>query len=132
VRVVAALGGNALLERGGVPVTQDAAGVMHGVEAVVDKDLTAALLACSVQAEALLLLTDVESVQENFGTAQARPIQLATAAEMRALPFPAGSMGPKVDAACRFVEAAGGMAAIGRLDDAEALLDSKAGTTVVR
>ena len=117
---------------GGVPVTQDAAGVMHGVEAVVDKDLTAALLACSVQAEALLLLTDVESVQENFGTAQARPIRLATPGDLRARPFPAGSMGPKVDAACRFVEAAGGMAAIGRLDDAEALLDRKAGTIVVR
>ena len=105
---------------------------MHGVEAVVDKDLTAALLACSVQAEALLLLTDVESVQENFGTAQARPIRLATPGDLRARPFPAGSMGPKVDAACRFVEAAGGMAAIGRLDDAEALLDRKAGTIVVR
>jgi carbamate kinase len=117
---------------GGVPVTQDAAGVMHGVEAVVDKDLTAALLGCSVRAEALLLLTDVESVQENFGTAQARPIRLATAGDMRARPFPAGSMGPKVDAACRFVEAAGGMAAIGRLDDAAALLDRTAGTIVVR
>jgi len=117
---------------GGVPVIQDAAGTMRGVEAVVDKDLTAALLARSVHAEALLLLTDVESVQENFGTAQARSIQLATPADLRARPFPAGSMGPKVDAACRFVEATGGMAAIGRLDDAEALLHRKAGTIVTR
>ncbi len=117
---------------GGVPVMQDAAGVLHGVEAVVDKDLTAALLACSVQAEALLLLTDVESVQENFGTAQARPIRLATPGDMRARPFPAGSMGPKVDAACRFAEATGQMAAIGRLDDAEALLGRTAGTIIVR
>ena len=117
---------------GGVPVTQDADGTNRGVEAVVDKDLTGALLARSVHAEALLLLTDVESVQENFGTAQARPIQHATPAQLRARPFPAGSMGPKVDAACRFVEATGGMAAIGRLDDAQALLDRKAGTIIAR
>ena len=117
---------------GGVPVITDAAGTMRGVEAVIDKDLTAALLARSVHAEVLLLLTDVESVQENFGTARARSIQLATPGDLRARPFPAGSMGPKVDAACRFVEATGGMAAIGRLDDAEAMLHRKAGTIVAR
>jgi carbamate kinase len=117
---------------GGVPVTQDATGACHGVEAVVDKDLTAALLAQSVQADALLLLTDVESVQENFGTSQARPIRRATPGELRARPFPPGSMGPKVDAVCRFVEATGGMAAIGRLDDAEALAHRKAGTIIAR
>jgi carbamate kinase len=115
---------------GGVPVTQDATGTMRGVEAVVDKDLTAALLARAVHAEALLLLTDVESVQENFGTAQARPIRLATPGELRGRPFPAGSMGPKVEAACRFTEATGGMAAIGRLDDAEAMARRKAGTII--
>jgi carbamate kinase len=117
---------------GGVPVTQDATGTMRGVEAVVDKDLTAALLARAVHAEALLLLTDVESVQENFGTAQARPIRLATPGELRGRPFPAGSMGPKVEAACRFTEATGGMAAIGRLDDAEAMACRKAGTIIAR
>ncbi len=115
---------------GGVPVARDSAGTLRGVEAVVDKDLTAALLACLVRAEALLLLTDVESVQENFGTDHAQPIHLATPGELRARPFPAGSMGPKVDAACRFAEATGAMAAIGRLDDAEALLQRKAGTIV--
>jgi carbamate kinase len=115
---------------GGVPVARDSAGSLRGVEAVVDKDLTAALLARSVRAEALLLLTDVESVQENFGTEHARPIHLATPGELRARPFPAGSMGPKVDAACRFAEETGGLAAIGRLDDAEALLQRKAGTIV--
>jgi carbamate kinase len=117
---------------GGVPVTQDATGTMRGVEAVVDKDLTAALLARAVHAEALLLLTDVESVQENFGTARARPIRLATPGELRGRPFPAGSMGPKVEAACRFTEATGGMAAIGRLDDAEAMARRKAGTIIAR
>ena len=59
-----------------------------------------------------------------------RPIHRATPRELRARPFPAGSMGPKVEAACRFVEATGGMAAIGRLEDAEALLDGKDGTIV--
>ena len=115
---------------GGVPVIRDAAGIMRGAEAVVDKDLTAALLARSLAADALLLLTDVDCVQDQYGTQQARPIRLATPGEMRALQFPAGSMGPKVDAACRFVEAGGAMAAIGRLDDAEALLHRKAGTIV--
>ena len=115
---------------GGVPVTRDAAGILRGAEAVVDKDLTAALLARSLAADALLLLTDMDCVQDQYGTQQARPIRLATPAEMRALQFTAGSMGPKVDAACRFVEAGGAMAAIGRLDDAEALLHRKAGTIV--
>jgi carbamate kinase len=115
---------------GGVPVTRDAAGFLRGAEAVVDKDLTAALLARALHADALLLLTDVDCVQDQYGTPQARPIRLATPSVLRALQFPAGSMGPKVDAACRFVEATGAMAAIGRLDDAEALLYRKAGTIV--
>jgi carbamate kinase len=71
------------------------------IEAVVDKDLTATLLARSTDAEVLLLLTDVGSVQDNYGTPQARPIRLATPGELRARSFPAGPMGPKVDAACR-------------------------------
>jgi carbamate kinase len=115
---------------GGVPVTRDAAGLLQGVEAVVDKDLTAALLARCVAAEALLLLTDVDCVQYKYGTRDARPIRRAAPDELRAMAFPAGSMGPKVDAACRFVEATGAMAAIGRLDDAEALLHRKAGTVI--
>jgi carbamate kinase len=115
---------------GGVPVTRDAAGFLRGAEAVVDKDLTAALLARALHADALLLLTDVDCVQDQYGTQQARPIRLATPSVLRALHFPAGSMGPKIDAACRFVEATGAMAAIGRLDDAEALLHRKAGTIV--
>ena len=115
---------------GGVPVTRDAGGFLRGAEAVVDKDLTAALLGRALHADALLLLTDVDCVQDQYGTQQARPIRLATPSVLRALRFPAGSMGPKVDAACRFVEATGAMAAIGRLDDAEALLYRKAGTIV--
>jgi carbamate kinase len=115
---------------GGIPVINDGAGGLRGVEAVVDKDLTAALLAQALGADALLLLTDVEAVLEGYGTPQARPIHRATARQLRARPFPAGSMGPKVEAACRFTETTGGTAAIGRLGDACALLDGNAGTII--
>jgi carbamate kinase len=116
---------------GGVPVVADGPRRFRGVEAVVDKDLTAALLARAVEASALLLLTDVEAVIDGYGTPQARPIRRTTPRELRARSFPAGSMGPKVEAVCRFVEKTGAMAAIGRLDDAAALLDGTAGTIVV-
>ncbi len=115
---------------GGVPVVRDGAGGLRGVEAVVDKDLAAALLAQALGADALLLLTDIEAVQDGFGTPHARPIRHATPGELRARSFPAGSMGPKIEAVCRFVEATGKMAAIGQLADAQALLDRKAGTII--
>ena len=115
---------------GGIPVTQDDGGGLRGVEAVVDKDLTAALLAAAVGADALLILTDVPAVISGYGTASAQPIRRATVAELRAKSFPARSMGSKVKAACRFAEATGRTAAIGRLDDAVALLAGTAGTTV--
>ena len=115
---------------GGIPVIRDERSELRGVEAVVDKDLTAALLARSVDADALLLLTDVPAVQEGFGTPAARPIRAATAAEMRGRSFPAGSMGPKIEAACRFAEATGNPAMIGRLGDASRLLSGEAGTRV--
>ncbi|WP_020421655.1 carbamate kinase [Amycolatopsis sp. ATCC 39116] len=115
---------------GGVPVVADEDGQLHGVEAVVDKDLTAALLASALQADALLLLTDVAAVEDGHGTAAARPIRHAHPAGLRTRTFPAGSMGPKVDAACRFVESGGALAAIGRLEEAAAVLAGRAGTTV--
>ncbi|HUA40120.1 MAG TPA: carbamate kinase [Streptosporangiaceae bacterium] len=115
---------------GGVPVTRDLTGVLRGVEAVVDKDLTAALLAQQIKADALLLLTDVAAVQDGYGSASAKPIHQATPAELRARSFPAGSMGPKIEAVCRFVERTGKMAAIGQLADAQALIDRKAGTII--
>jgi carbamate kinase len=126
------LGGGAIVVcagGGGVPVVAEG-GITRGVEAVVDKDLTAALLACQLEADALLLLTDVAAVQDGYGTAQARPIRRARPAELRARSFPAGSMGPKIDAVCRFVEATGKPAAIGRLADAQALLAGEAGTRI--
>ncbi|HUY47917.1 MAG TPA: carbamate kinase [Streptosporangiaceae bacterium] len=115
---------------GGIPVVADDAGGLRGVEAVVDKDLTAALLAEAVGADALLLLTDVAAVVDGYGTPHARPIHRTTPGELRAGSFPAGSMGPKVEAACRFAAATGGTAAIGRLEDAAALLDGRTGTIV--
>jgi carbamate kinase len=114
----------------GAPVVRNVRGELEGVEAVVDKDLTAALLAEALDADVLLLLTDVPAVQDHYGTAEARPINRSTPAELRDRTFPAGSMGPKVDAVCRFVELTGHMAAIGALCDIEAILDGKAGTIV--
>ena len=115
---------------GGVPVVRGAGGQLEGVEAVIDKDLTAALLAEALDAEGLLLLTDISAVEGDYGTPQAAPITRATPAELRARNFPAGSMGPKIDAVCRFVEMTGHFAAIGALGDTEAILAGKAGTIV--
>ncbi|HZR49375.1 MAG TPA: carbamate kinase, partial [Streptosporangiaceae bacterium] len=112
---------------GGVPVTAGRDGRLHGVEAVIDKDLAAAMLAIALRADALLLLTDVAAVQDEYGTPRARPIGRATPAWMRSRAFPAGSMGPKVEAACRFAEATGKPAAIGRLTDAGDLLAGQTG-----
>lgn len=115
---------------GGVPVTRDATGALRGVEAVIDKDLTASLLATNIGADALLLLTDVPAVMSGFGTADPQPIRDATPGELRALELPAGSMGPKVEAVARFVEQTGNLAAIGSLTEATAVLNGEAGTRV--
>jgi len=117
---------------GGVPVIEDAEGGLRGVEAVIDKDLTAALIAREAEADALLLLTDVDAVYEDWGSDRARPIAEVTLEELRAGDFPAGSMGPKVEAACRFVEEGGGFSGIGALADGEAILEGEAGTRVRR
>jgi carbamate kinase len=115
---------------GGAPVLQDGDGRLRGAEAVVDKDLSTALLARDLGADALVILTDVAHVETGYGTDAARPIGRTTPAALRALKFPAGSMGPKVEAACRFVEATGKPAMIGRLDDAADLVRGTRGTVV--
>jgi carbamate kinase len=115
---------------GGIPVLEDDDGRLHGAEAVIDKDLSAALLARDLGADALVILTDVANVESGFGTEAARPIGHTSPAALRALKFPAGSMGPKVEAACRFVEATGKPAMIGRLDDAAELIRGTRGTVV--
>ena len=115
---------------GGIPVIRAADGRLRGVEAVLDKDLTASLLARDLDADALLILTDVDNVETDFDTPTARPIGRTTAGAMRAGVFAAGSMGPKVDAACRFVEATGRPAMIGSLDEAAELLAGTRGTII--
>ncbi|MGR6921593.1 carbamate kinase [[Actinomadura] parvosata] len=115
---------------GGVPVVRDERGRLTGVEAVVDKDLTTAMLAEALECDAFLSLTDVPRVMRGFGTPAQSGIGHTTPHELRALDFPAGSMGPKVEAVCRFVETTGDMAAIGRLEDAESILGGSAGTIV--
>lgn len=116
---------------GGIPVVRDAGGSLHGIEAVIDKDRTAALLAGLLRADALLLLTDVSAVEIGYGTSKARAIHHTSVAELRRHPFPDGSMGPKVEAACNFVESTGRMAAIGLLEDAEKLLLGSSGTVIL-
>jgi carbamate kinase len=117
---------------GGIPVVEDGAGGLAGVEAVIDKDLSAALLAAGAGADALVLLTDVPAVVAGWGTPEARPLGASTVAELRAMTFAAGSMGPKVEAVCRFVEGGGRLGAIGALADVEEILAGRAGTRVRR
>ncbi len=116
---------------GGIPVTRGPDGRLHGVEAVVDKDLAAAVLAIALEVDMLLMLTDVPAVYEDYGTLDARPIHCATPTTLYSQSFAAGSMGPKVEAACRFVARTGRRAAIGALADAPALVDGRSGTLIV-
>jgi carbamate kinase len=115
---------------GGIPVVVDEAGALLGVEAVIDKDLSAALLARLLRADLLLMLTDVPAVERDWGTAKARPIARASPAELRTLELAPGSMRPKAEAAARFVEETGGRAAIGALEDAARIVRCEAGTAV--
>lgn len=117
---------------GGIPVVADGAGGLRGVEAVIDKDLASALLATDLGADALLLLTDVDAVHDGWGTPEARPIGRTTVDHLRSLPLPAGSMGPKVEAICRFAEGGGAVAAIGALTDAAGVLAGTVGTSIRR
>ena len=115
---------------GGIPVVRTD-GVLAGIEAVIDKDLAASLLACSIQADALLLLTSRRRGRGPIWDIEAISIRSATVAEVRAMALPAGSMGPEVEAVCRFVEATQGIAAIGLLADAGAVPEGRAGTRVI-
>ncbi|QTE01974.1 carbamate kinase [Streptomyces cyanogenus] len=116
---------------GGVPVTADRdTGALTGVEAVIDKDLTAALLAEDLKADFLLILTDVPYIYEGYGTSDQHPLLDATPRELRHGGFPSGSMGPKAEAAARFVEHTGGLAAIGALDAAYEIVHGRSGTLI--
>jgi carbamate kinase len=116
---------------GGIPVVRTATGGLRGVEAVIDKDLSAALLAEAIAADALLLLTDVPAVWTAWPMSRGHPIGRTTPGQLRGSTFAAGSMGPKVEAACRFVEQTGRMAGIGALEHAEAILNGSAGTLIM-
>ena len=100
------------------------------MEAVIDKDLASALLAIDLHAEALVIVTDVDAVYSDWGTPQQRAIRRASPSALSGTEFAAGSMGPKVRAACSFVEQTGGLAVIGSMADTPALLRGDAGTTV--
>ncbi len=120
---------------GGIPVmhTDDpvpAGRRLVGVEAVIDKDLASALLAAELQADVLAIVTDVDAVYSDWGTPAAAAIRRASPEALAEAGFAAGSMGPKVDAACRFVVETGGLAAIGSITEAAALVRGEAGTVV--
>jgi carbamate kinase len=126
--VVVAAGG------GGIPVVRAADGTVHGVEAVIDKDLTAAVLALAVDADALVIATDVEHAVVGFGTPDARPVGRVSVTEMEAYAaaghFTSGSMGPKVEAALRFVRGGGRRSVITALDRIADALTGDVGTII--
>lgn len=115
---------------GGIPVIRTPAGSLTGIEAVIDKDQASALTARVLGAEGLVLLTDVAAVEIDHRTPHARPIRRANPAALAALSFEAGTMAPKVEAACAFVNETGGFAAIGALAALGRILDGEAGTLV--
>jgi carbamate kinase len=120
---------------GGIPVVRDDQGVLHGVEAVIDKDLGAALLARTVGADVLVIATDVPHAVLRYGTPDAEPLGTVTVSELRGYAadghFASGSMGPKVDAACRFVEQGGSRAVITSLDRIVTAVTADGGTVVL-
>jgi carbamate kinase len=119
---------------GGIPVARGADGELKGVEAVIDKDYAAAELAKAVGATHLFVLTSVSSVFLDWGTPQARPVRFLSVAEARrhleAGQFPAGSMAPKVEAACIFVEGGGKRALITDIMTVQVAIDGSAGTWI--
>jgi len=118
---------------GGVPTMFSPANprTLTGVEAVIDKDLASQLLAREVGADLLVMATDIDGVYADWGSPEQRRLGKVTSAELRALPFAAGSMGPKVEAAALFVEGTRKRSAIGALAEIEAIVDGRAGTQVV-
>ncbi len=121
---------------GGVPVMRNQAGLLSGLEAVIDKDRTSALLAVDLGAERLIITTGTDKVYRDYMKGTPTPIDVATASELRALlaegQFPAGSMGPKIDAALYFLDHGGQSVTICRPEDLVAAIDGRAGTLIVK
>ncbi len=115
---------------GGIPVMRNASGDMVGVEAVIDKDRTSTLLAHGLNADAILFLTDIDAVYRNWGEHDQMEIGRTTPCALDALRLEPGTMGPKVAAASEFVRNGNGIAGIGRLQDARAILEGMAGTRI--
>jgi len=115
---------------GGIPTVYDQDGQLHGIEAVIDKDLCSALLAEQLEADLLVIATDVDGAYLDWGTPAQRRIGEAHPDQLERLGFAAGSMGPKVQAACEFVRHTGKVAVIGSLADIEAIVQGRAGTRV--
>ncbi|MCS3460747.1 carbamate kinase [Aeromonas sp. BIGb0445] len=115
---------------GGIPVTWDGQR-LTGIEAVIDKDMSAAYLARQIKADALLILTDADAVYLDWGKPTQHPLRVTSPDELAGVKFDAGSMGPKVEASCEFVKATGGMVGIGSLEDGLAILKGEAGTNIV-
>ena len=115
---------------GGVPVYFDQKGQLIGAEAVIDKDLASSLLAISVNADLFVIATDVDGVYTDWGKPSQSLIRQIDAISLRKLTFARGSMAPKVEATCRFVEKTGKAAIIGALDQIEKIIDGKSGTLV--
>ncbi len=115
---------------GGIPTTYDDEGHLHGIEAVIDKDLASSLLARELDADLLVIATDVDGVYIDWGTPTQRRLERVTPDDLEPLVLPAGSMGPKVRAACEFVRETGHDAVIGSLADIAYLVEGTGGTRV--
>ena len=115
---------------GGIPTMYDEHGRLRGVEAVIDKDLASALLAAQLDADLLVIATDVDGVYTDWGTTKQVRLGRVTPEDLVGLDLPAGSMGPKVQAACNFSRTTGNEAVIGALTDITEIVDGTAGTRV--
>jgi len=115
---------------GGIPSVYDEDRKLHGIEAVIDKDLASELLARELEADLFIMATDADAVYVGWNTPEAKAIKSISSDALKQYDFPAGSMGPKVEAACQFAERTGKTTAIGALADLKGMVDGIAGTTV--
>jgi len=116
---------------GGIPVVQAEDRTYNGISGVIDKDYTSALLACELNLDALILLTDVDAVYSDWNSTSAKPIRRASCNKLSGNKLMRGSMGPKVEAACQFVGTTGKFACIGQLAEVHTLLQGDSGTRII-
>ncbi|MFL7031888.1 carbamate kinase [Vibrio lentus] len=116
---------------GGIPVKKEN-GKLVGVEAVIDKDMSAAFLAKQLDADALLILTDADAVYLDWGKPTQHALRSTTPSELAKFTFDAGSMGPKIEASCEFIQQGGKVVGIGALEDGLQILQSQAGTNITK